>query len=343
VDDASSGPVSSGPLPPPPTPAGPFRAGDQAYWTASVPSTTYAKPLSGLVTALTILLSVLGLLSLAVAGTRVNRAAALQDLVEGPGSPWAVLSAENRLSLVGLIFRLGVLATGIVFIVWQYRHSTNARLLRGPSGLGPGWAIGGWFIPCANAVLPAVELHQSSRAAGPPVPGDREGLGNGLVIAWAVVLGLAGLIATIGTALYPTDRDVLADRDAAYRATLAGDRIGAVGFVVFAAAAVLAVVMVRSLSQQQASALRSAAEAPPVGGYGQPGGQAPGHGTPRRFAAPGRAVPTGAYGGPPPERPGEPGAASGGRGGWSSPGQDSGPPSSSAPPPGPPMSPQPDT
>ena len=34
-----------------------------------------------------------------------------------------------------------------------------------PRGLGPGWAIGGWFMPVANFVLPAVQLHQSSRKA----------------------------------------------------------------------------------------------------------------------------------------------------------------------------------
>src|SRR5690606_33204983 len=113
VDGPSFGSASSGPLPPPPTAAGFFRPGDQAYWSASVPPTTYARPLSGLATALTILLSVMGLLSLAAAGTRVNRAAALQDFVEGSGSVSAVLSAENTLGLVAFISTIGVLATGI--------------------------------------------------------------------------------------------------------------------------------------------------------------------------------------------------------------------------------------
>ena len=45
-------------------------------------------------------------------------------------------------------------AIGVVFIIWQFRHAKNAQVLGARGGLGPGWAIGGWFIPLANYVLP---------------------------------------------------------------------------------------------------------------------------------------------------------------------------------------------
>ncbi len=53
----------------------------------------------------------------------------------------------------------------MVFIIWQFRHAKNAQVLGAYGGLGPGWAIGGWFVPFANYVLPAMQMHQSSRAS----------------------------------------------------------------------------------------------------------------------------------------------------------------------------------
>jgi hypothetical protein len=65
-----------------------------------------------------------------------------------------------------------------LFITWQYRHAKNARLLGQQGGLGPGWAVGGWFIPLANFVLPAVQLFGASAmsATGPTAAEPDEGL-----------------------------------------------------------------------------------------------------------------------------------------------------------------------
>jgi hypothetical protein len=111
------------------------------------PPRPVARSLAGLATALTVLLAVIMLVSLGHGAAQMNRASALEDYVDGPGTYRAVESAEAAVGATAALYLVGVLATGIVFIVWQHRHSTNARALRGPSGLGPGWAIGGWFIP----------------------------------------------------------------------------------------------------------------------------------------------------------------------------------------------------
>ena len=78
--------------------------------------------------------------------------------------------------------------------------------VRGASG--PGWAIGGWFIPLANFVLPGVQLFQSSKASdvdaplrGPVAEGRRRS-----IIAWAIAFGLGAIAARLAAAaLVSTD------------------------------------------------------------------------------------------------------------------------------------------
>jgi hypothetical protein len=62
------------------------------------------------------------------------------------------------------------LATGIVWLVWQHRSQSNLFALGSP-GLRhtPGWAVGWWFVPFANLVMPyrtMRELGKGSRADG---------------------------------------------------------------------------------------------------------------------------------------------------------------------------------
>ncbi|RZQ63434.1 DUF4328 domain-containing protein [Amycolatopsis suaedae] len=59
----------------------------------------------------------------------------------------AIERADSSVAVWEACFVLLNLATGIVFIIWQHRHATNAVALRGPLGLGPGWAIGGCSFP----------------------------------------------------------------------------------------------------------------------------------------------------------------------------------------------------
>src|SRR5262245_14862724 len=54
-----------------------------------------------------------------------------------------------------LVVGLVLVYTAVVFIVWLYRARRNLAIW-GILGLGwgPGWAIGGWFIPLANLLIP---------------------------------------------------------------------------------------------------------------------------------------------------------------------------------------------
>ncbi|WP_431788614.1 DUF4328 domain-containing protein [Streptomyces sp. G9] len=64
-------------------------------------------------------------------------------------------SAERLYLLSGNVQSLAFLVTAVVFIVWFHRTRRNAEVFD-PSvqRMGPGWAVGGWFVPVANFWFP---------------------------------------------------------------------------------------------------------------------------------------------------------------------------------------------
>jgi hypothetical protein len=61
-----------------------------------------------------------------------------------------------------------ILAAGIVWLIWQHRSHANLRAL-GAGGLkySPGWAVGWWFVPFANIVLPFLTMRELWKASEP--------------------------------------------------------------------------------------------------------------------------------------------------------------------------------
>jgi hypothetical protein len=103
------------------------------------------------------------------------------------------LGSISELTGPGLVIQaVGVLAwlTGaIAIMVWLHRALANVEMLPEVSRRwSPGWAIGAWFIPIANLVLPALVLNSAARASV-PTRGARA-LTTTLVLAWW--LGFAG-------------------------------------------------------------------------------------------------------------------------------------------------------
>jgi hypothetical protein len=74
-----------------------------------------------------------------------------------PGVQGPLLAGQFALQLASI----GLLAVGIVFLVWFHRAATVARAAGLPARYSPGWAVGAWFIPFANWFMPyqaAVDL-----------------------------------------------------------------------------------------------------------------------------------------------------------------------------------------
>ncbi|WP_053203476.1 DUF4328 domain-containing protein [Jiangella muralis] len=245
--------------------------------------------LGGLRTALTVLLAIIAAASVLSIAAYAGRIGYVGEVIDsGSIDRQRAEDADGFVAVAVILWVLVFLATAVVFIVWQYRHAKNGRLLGAQGGVsGPGWAIGGWFIPLANLVIPAINLHGNARHSTTAA----ERRGPGIVVVWAICLGVSASLDRAAAAGAP---DAL---DADYLDRLQNsDGLSLAANVGYIAAAVLAVVMVRTLTTRQEAALAARTASA--------GGQRPYAAWP---AAPPGPPPAGSPGyGPPPDGPAAP-------------------------------------
>ncbi|MFD5148807.1 DUF4328 domain-containing protein [Streptomyces sp. NPDC058401] len=101
----------------------------------------------------------------------------------GAGSPDGVTPPDTLMALAAALQMPVLVATAVVFIIWFHRAHTNAKAFRPDVATrSSGWAIGGWFIPFGNLVIPCRMAREiwdassrstscaSSRRCRPPGP-----------------------------------------------------------------------------------------------------------------------------------------------------------------------------
>ncbi len=265
-----------------------------AQW-APPPPAGEPSSLGGLRTALTVLLALIVLVSVLAVLAHAGRIGYIDEVDEsGSIDPDRADAVDGFVILTSVVLWLLLgAAIAAVFIVWQYRHAENARIL-GASGrlTSPGWAVGGWFIPAANVFLPMRNLYTTARYSSP----DQRA--PGIVVVWAVTFGIAYALRI--TSASPQD-----DADPDYLDLLrVSDGLAMAAHVLYAAAAVLAIAMVRGLTTRQHAALETRLAmmagpqpygswpAPPPGSpygqasYGQPSYGPPPSGSPYGQVAP---------------------------------------------------------
>ncbi len=89
-----------------------------------------------------------------------------QELGENPAGAVIVLI----IFLLAVLDLIIYLATVIVFLMWLYRAHNNLRAINPSSRLeySPGWAVGSFFIPFANLVIPYRAVKEVWQKSGPP-------------------------------------------------------------------------------------------------------------------------------------------------------------------------------
>lgn len=94
-------------------------------------------------------------------------------MVEG-----GLLGVENLVTVVAMI----------TFLVWIHRVFVAIRASGGTTRWSPGWAVGGWFVPVANVVLPWLTVRDALEALGKPTA-----LAGAWWLGWLLVMPLTML------------------------------------------------------------------------------------------------------------------------------------------------------
>ncbi len=164
------------------------------------------------------------------------------------------------MALLGLALAAVSIAQVVVGVVWMHRAYSNVKSF-GARGLAwsPGWAVGAWFIPIANLVIPfmiMVEIWKSSHPDAPGPDGWKSLPTPGWLVAlWVLWVGafVASAAAAIGIAF------ALAVADLSY---LGGVLIQLPGAALYATAGILFLRYVALIQQHQDQ--RARVVAPPV-------------------------------------------------------------------------------
>ncbi|MGW2274874.1 DUF4328 domain-containing protein [Streptomyces yangpuensis] len=147
--------------------------------------------------------------------------------------------------LAGLLQVLTMLPTVVVFIVWFHRVRTNGGIFRPDAfTLGPGWAIGAWFVPVAHLFLPYRIARQTWRASTQRGPdGSDRPASAALLTSWWVLWVLSAVVGRVFSRIY-MGADTVDE-------LLAAGRLGIVADLATTVAGVLAVLFVRRLTAMQ--------------------------------------------------------------------------------------------
>lgn len=172
----------------------------------------------------------------------------------------------SQLSSIGIIVQPVWLATIVVWLIWQH-HATSNLWARGYRGLRvrPGWAVGWWFIPFANYVMPCVAMVELDRRSTPD--GSPRRTGPLVGVWWAVYAGgslvvwiglVAAVLSGFGDLIQAADRNQTVF-DMTSLAHDAAPWLLALG-IVTAIAAALAVAVVREITAAQTAMLAAPSE-----------------------------------------------------------------------------------
>ncbi|MFZ3497008.1 DUF4328 domain-containing protein [Streptomyces sp. 5.8] len=199
-----------------------------------------------LATALTVLLSLAAALALFSGTVDYHARQLMTEVIADPAS---LERGDLDLvdSLQGLIIsgqKLLGLALLVVFLIWFHRVRLNGQVFR-PDGFSQsaGWAIGGWFVPIANFVVPYRVARETWEASAQNAPdGSFRPASGAPVTAWWVVFAFSWVLKFFVAFRHPAGTD---------EELLDAFALRAVSDLTTAAAAVMAILFVRKLTALQ--------------------------------------------------------------------------------------------
>ena len=126
------------------------------------------------------------------AGAFANRISVVDDIqAVGFAEPGAARDADDYVQATSITLLASSLVILTLLIVWMWRVAKNAeRLGRAHPRYGPGWIIGGWFVPFANLVVPPGVMVDLWKGSDPAIangdPDWRKQTRSPFILAWWV-------------------------------------------------------------------------------------------------------------------------------------------------------------
>lgn len=162
---------------------------------------------------------------------------------------WATANDERQ-GLVAIPYVVAIFGSIIVFCFWIPRMARNARAL-GATGMkiSPRWAVGWFFIPIANLVMPYKAMKEIWKASNDPAAWESVKRGAVLPWWWAMFLisgALGNLEARLGFAAKTLEQ------------IKAATSVAIVSDVAFAIACAVTLMLVRQIQAMQTAALSGA-------------------------------------------------------------------------------------
>jgi hypothetical protein len=159
--------------------------------------------------------------------------------------PLELTRSDERSSMISGLSIALLIVTGIVWLLWQHRSQANLHARRVQNlKYTPGWAVGWWLIPFANLVMPFLTVRELWGASG-----AEDGSWSTRARTWPVIGGwwaswiAANLVGRVAAASSESDPTV--------DSVIAVDRWILVTEALSALAAILAILIVRSVAQRQ--------------------------------------------------------------------------------------------
>jgi hypothetical protein len=241
--DQPSGPVWGAPPPPMPPPPPPPAPG---HWPTVAPPPF--RSLRGLAVAMTVLLIVAGVLAAVLVPLSLHEREVVQDASSLGGFVVGgdVRDAIDAVNGVAAFYFLVFLAIAVLWMIWMWRAATNTAVLRRfRPRFANGFAVGGWFIPIAFWIIPGMHMYDIDRGSGPPArPGERPP-GSGLLVVWWVIFVVGWAGSGFGQVTVKNG----------HRYETSGfevrNAVFVVAMVAIVAAAILAILVVRSITRAQ--------------------------------------------------------------------------------------------
>lgn len=155
--------------------------------------------------------------------------------------PFFIDEAEATMVLAQLALFLG---TAIAFLVWLYRAEVNVRALGAEDMMvSPGWAVGWFFVPLVQLVMPFVAVRELWKASATPRDWQLGASSPVIALWWACWLGSV-ISGNIAFALSRMDD---------YDAFLAADFIGMISAAFTIPSAILLAAVIGRIQAMQES------------------------------------------------------------------------------------------